>query len=910
MRFDYFRRGQRSACLLLFLCLSSLSTLPDTADAGMSSGISREVRPLVNKAYLAMHDQRYAEAREYLQQALLVQKDSYDLTMLLAQVQEKEKNWVAVEKTLSKVVAARPGEAYPLASRGFARLNQGRVDEAEADFRQALKSNPSQEIRTNVEAVLAQIESRRQREQAENATPRPSEEVGRSAQLQALSDKAFQAYREGRLREAKECAEQVLANEPADYQLNMLMVNILQQERAWSEMEERLTKLLASRPNEAYLLASRGFARLNMGNSDKAEADFRQALERKPAPGVRENVEVALEQIKSQREAEKAQRAAREAETAMSTAAGPTLGEQAFQAYNEGRIKQARQLVEQALADEPSNYQLNMLLVSILQKQKDWSEVEKRLTLILAIKPDEPFVLASRGFARMNQRRYNVAATDFRQSLTLNPSPDLRSNIQTALGQIRRASSARKAPRVLPKPVPGVSAGETLLAAQKLIFEQKHNQAAERLRYLDVQKLSARERGLWCYLRAELLWHDNKNDQAFALYREAQPLLPETFYQAEIWWRMAEYERGRNQPEAAMQYAVKSAELLPDSNIRTFQAAYLFLHYKQDAEAAQYFETALGRMKTVPEEQAYIHMDLSYAYKRLGKNDAQQDQLERYVDLQENVVAKQSPKDRKSVESLYDARREHADLVRRFGWNIGSYYNSYENGDYAFQIINEFYWQPWYSNGRFVQVYGQLIGTMASRFRNSYIDEISGYSYRSESNYHFDDSALAVVGVRVDPLADHNLTLALENIFGLGRHTRDDFRGRIAYSWDTGLELEPYVPDWNYATFFNELVHSFSYNDTTYFGEARWGRSFRLDFLNDRLVVSPHVAAVWSYGGKDIDKGDRWTLEAGPGIHTRFWFREDKYNAPQSYTDLVLQYRFGLSHDRDNVIAVTWYWAF
>lgn len=70
-------------------------------------------------------------------------------------------------------------------------------------------------------------------------------------------------------------------------------------------------------------------------------------------------------------------------------------------------------------------------------------------------------------------------------------------------------------------------------------------------------------------------------------------------------------------------------------------------------------------------------------------------------------------------------------------------------------------------------------------------------------------------------------------------------------------------------------------------------------------MVSPHLTLGWGYGGKEIAKGERWSLEAGPGLHFRQWYREDKYNAPQSYTDLVIQYRFGLSHNRDNVLTLT-----
>ena len=35
-----------------------------------------------------------------------------------------------------------------------------------------------------------------------------------------------------------------------------------------------------------------------------------------------------------------------------------------------------------------------------------------------------------------------------------------------------------------------------------------------------------------------------------------------------------------------------------------------------------------------------------------------------------------------------------------------------------------------------------------------------------------------------------------------------------------------------------------------------------------------------------------WSLGAGPGVAVRYWFREDHYNAPRSYLDWSMQYRF------------------
>ncbi|MBV6288892.1 NfrA family protein [Pseudomonas aegrilactucae] len=86
--------------------------------------------------------------------------------------------------------------------------------------------------------------------------------------------------------------------------------------------------------------------------------------------------------------------------------------------------------------------------------------------------------------------------------------------------------------------------------------------------------------------------------------------------------------------------------------------------------------------------------------------------------------------------------------------------------------------------------------------------------------------------------------------------------------------------------------------------ELRFGRSFRLPAASPNLVAFPHVvgAADWSWqkdqaaaseGKASLTRDPRtWSLGAGPGVALRYWFREDHYNAPRSYLDASVQYRF------------------
>ena len=61
-----------------------------------------------------------------------------------------------------------------------------------------------------------------------------------------------------------------------------------------------------------------------------------------------------------------------------------------------------------------------------------------------------------------------------------------------------------------------------------------------------------------------------------------------------------------------------------------------------------------------------------------------------------------------------------------------------------------------------------------------------------------------------------------------------------------------------------------------------------------KTVLFPHAVAAAEYNSLLVDK---LSVGAGPGVSLRHWFREDKYDAPRSYVDFSLQYRFRLSGD-------------
>ena len=83
-------------------------------------------------------------------------------------------------------------------------------------------------------------------------------------------------------------------------------------------------------------------------------------------------------------------------------------------------------------------------------------------------------------------------------------------------------------------------------------------------------------------------------------------------------------------------------------------------------------------------------------------------------------------------------------------------------------------------------------------------------------------------------------------------------------------------------------------NYQTFEGQA--GRSFRLDAIHPKLVIFPHVV-LGADRNTGYEKGREKAVGAGIGTSLRYWFNEDKYNAPRSYWDMSLQYRGRISGD-------------
>ena len=558
--------------------------------------------------------------------------------------------------------------------------------------------------------------------------------------------------------------------------------------------------------------------------------------------------------------------------------------EDGYAKFTNGDINAAEKIVRQILDKQPGYANANVLMAQISEKRKDWKGTDKYLSKALeddSAKTGMLFMM--RGHARKSMGKENLAIEDWKNALTYKDIPlEIRDNIELEIEGVEWEAEAAKRDKYkeLTAKLSG-SKQQVVSTDQKKPSKAVKKTSATNANTRNLTKASW---GELLFQQGETLWEENDREEALKKYEKVETLVESDYMLSEIYWKRALYNSDNGNNLKALEWARKSANLMPQSRSRKLETAYLLVANGRDREATKYFEEAI-RMDNKDDIDQDTVFDAAYTHKRLGDNEDLKKYLQLIIDGMEKRVNFGFVLTDEEKAKLYYARREHADLVRRFGSNTNLQYVKFGD-ESALQGIQEFYWQPYYQNGKSVQLYAQYVSTLDAR----------EYESGTKTSY-------GALGIRGEPLAEYNLVLTFEQLFKLGDSSRDDTRVRVGYSWDNGLEKNPIKDNWNYTTFFNEFTHSLSYDEQNYFVEARQGRSFE---LVDNLVLSPHAFVSADYNSEVFGDSKEWRTYAGPGVHLRYWYREDTYNAPQSYFDTVVQFKAGLN-GTDNVFMVNLY---
>ncbi|MDR3101236.1 MAG: tetratricopeptide repeat protein [Paraburkholderia sp.] len=312
-------------------------------------------------------------------------------------------------------------------------------------------------------------------------------------------------------------------------------------------------------------------------------------------------------------------------------------------------------------------------------------------------------------------------------------------------------------------------------------------------------------------------------------------------------------------------------------------AAYIAQRAGADRRAFEYFAQADEAHALPPRATG----DVGYSAYRAHFDEAAARYFERAIDYGTAPPDGAAPA---TLLQLQDLRNAHADVTRNWGFTASLNYRGAglqpgvatgsAPGVYDdWQTGIEGYWRPFGSLGdRNFELYARGYLDFGAKG-----DAPSGIS-----------TTIGAVGARAKPFESIDAIIAFERLIPIGSHAPSDWLVRLAYSGGFGTERRLDVPSWWTVQGYGEVGHYVSngWNYGTGYLEA--GRTWRLDSISPKLTVFPYGVIGMDY---DTSINHSAPVGMGVGISTRYWFRDSFYNAPRSYVDVSVQYRWRVSGD-------------
>ncbi|HYS63455.1 MAG TPA: bacteriophage N4 adsorption protein A [Paraburkholderia sp.] len=309
-----------------------------------------------------------------------------------------------------------------------------------------------------------------------------------------------------------------------------------------------------------------------------------------------------------------------------------------------------------------------------------------------------------------------------------------------------------------------------------------------------------------------------------------------------------------------------------DAARQKLQHAYDLLRNREDEEALEYFQAGFD----AGVGKAGNYADAAYAAKRTGDND-------RSVELFKKSIDADDTERSFDAQRRFGYKREVEQLERTWGFQVSVPYQSSafgpEGNVNVLQPGLEAYWQPpkiGYRNGRILQFFVRGYGT----------------AYDGSGAVTGAPTLQGSVGARYKPIADQNVVLTAERLVRIGSLSMNDWLLRLGYSSEGGTDLRVTEPSWRSWQAYVEGAYFMHAGRYIIYSELRYGHTWVVPPISDRLTVYPHVAIAGDHDNKAVNQT---AIGIGPGIQIRYWFRETRYRAPASWLDITVQYRFPLT---------------
>lgn len=347
---------------------------------------------------------------------------------------------------------------------------------------------------------------------------------------------------------------------------------------------------------------------------------------------------------------------------------------------------------------------------------------------------------------------------------------------------------------------------------------------------------------------------------------------------------------------AAVTHARAAFEADPKNLSYRLLLVHTLLRIGQQEEARQLFASVGENAQDVPPAEL---LSAAYAGQRLADNERARDLFSRAIDAADANDLELDPQARLNV------RQAISDLDRTWGFTAALGYGTVGvmNSSFApslskrrtLQSSAELYWRP--------PVIGLRDGStfeLYTRMNEALYDGTGGSTGSSTWQ--------GVLGARWKPWGRSNVVFAAERLFRIGDNSRNDWLLRAAWSEGDGAGLRAVEPNWEYWQLYAEGDYFVQNPQVLGTFEARYGRSYRIDSVSPNFVATPYLVLT---GGYDNLLATHGTAGIGPAVNLRYWFREDRYHAPQSFVDFNLQYRWKIfGDDRSNGIFAGLYFSY
>jgi tetratricopeptide (TPR) repeat protein len=339
--------------------------------------------------------------------------------------------------------------------------------------------------------------------------------------IQRTLGQALQHHRAGRLREAGQLYQQILATNPRNADALHYLGLIAHQTGRHDVAVDLIRQVIAVNPKDAGAHINLGNALKDMGQMNEAIGAYRQAIRIQPDIAMaHDNLGLVLQAKGQLDEAIAAFSKAIEKEPSWPT---PRLN-LGWVFYQQNRFEEARLAFQKAAECEPNNADAYNFLAIALAELQRFDEAAKALDRAMALAPNSAFTHQARGMILWRSGREAEAVESFRRAVETAPkSVSGWVYLGQTLRHIGRFAEATDCVRQILILQPGAVQAYTLMSSVGATTDPA--EMARLTASLDDTNISIGDRADLGFVLGKMLDETDRFDEAFAHYARANSLV-------------------------------------------------------------------------------------------------------------------------------------------------------------------------------------------------------------------------------------------------------------------------------------------------------------------------------------------------------------------------------------------------